>query len=63
MNKNLPELTAEQMQAFLECAGLASILTIEDIFPLEYTTQITSDEVQGLSGRFDMSFDEITPTN
>ena len=54
MNKNLPDLSAEQMSEFLECAGLTDLLSIKNLLPLEYVTKINHDEFQDFSGQFEM---------
>lgn len=56
LNKNLPELSAEQMKEFLVCAGLSDALNVKDLFPLTYTTQIKRDEFRDFSGQFEMAF-------
>lgn len=55
LNKNLPDLSAEQIRAFLECANLTNALTAEKLFPLKYTTQIKRDEFRDFSGNFEMT--------
>ena len=56
VNRNLLDLSFEQMRGFLECAGLSNLLTVENLFPLEYTTKINRDEFIDFSGQFEMAF-------
>ena len=57
INKNIPDLSAEQMMDFLKCVGLSESTTIQDLFPLEYATKIARSEFRDFSGRFEMKFD------
>jgi hypothetical protein len=56
VNKNLPDLSAKQMKALLMCAGFPGKVTVEQLFPIEYTTQIMRSEFKEFSGKFEVKF-------
>jgi hypothetical protein len=56
INKNIPDLSVEQVRELLACAGLDDVHTVGEFFPLEYRTLILRDEFVDFSGRFEISF-------
>lgn len=60
LNKNLSDLSFEQMREFLECTGLSEFLTIDNLFPIGYTTKINRNDFVDFSGEFEMQFCSMT---
>ncbi|MCP1626337.1 hypothetical protein [Pseudomonas nitroreducens] len=56
VNKNLASLSKEQLHSFLSELGWAQTMSIEDIFPLSYSTGIYRAPFIDFEGVFDMKF-------
>lgn len=54
INKNMPDLSTEQIQMFLVEQPLLEIEKASDIFPLKYRTLINADGFSDVTGTFDM---------
>lgn len=53
-NKNLPDLSREQAEAFLAESGLSSELSFETLFPLRYETKWGGETFNDFAGVFEM---------
>jgi hypothetical protein len=56
LNKNLPDLSCEQMQIFLKSTGLSSDVKVEQLLPITYATKINREEFLDFTGQFNMKF-------
>ncbi len=50
---NLPDLSAKQLNAFLQVQSRESGQTFESLFPLTYTSSINEEPFVDFSGQFD----------
>ncbi|VWD46699.1 hypothetical protein BCO18430_07163 [Burkholderia contaminans] len=53
VNMNLPDLSAKQLNAFLQVQSCESGQTFESLFPLTYTSSINEEPFVDFSGQFD----------
>ncbi|MBX9432001.1 hypothetical protein ACI2VK_08010 [Ralstonia nicotianae] len=55
VNKNLPDLSEKQLQAFLQTQPGPEALSTKALFPLSYTTTINREPFADFSGKFEMT--------
>jgi hypothetical protein len=53
VNMNLPDLSAKQLEAFLQVQAGESGQTVESLFPLGYVSEINQEPFVDFSGRFE----------